>query len=76
MKVYGTRSYIIVEYDHRAIKISGELTTEPAFYADISSISNWEPPYESIIVTEEEKQDLIKKVVEVTKSHEVRVYFD
>lgn len=76
MKISGTRSYILVEYDHRSIRIQGELTTTPAFYADIASIKNWEPPYEHASVTEEEKEELIRKITEETKHQKVPVYFD
>ncbi|ULQ57650.1 Imm74 family immunity protein [Flavihumibacter rivuli] len=64
MKITGTRSYILVEYDYRTVKISGELTLAPAFYAYVDSIYQWEPPYEKNTISEEEKQELIKKVME------------
>jgi hypothetical protein len=76
MKISGTRSYILVEYDHRSIKIQGELTITPAFYADIASIKRWEPPYDHIAVSEEEKLDIISKVTEETKHQQVPIYFD
>jgi hypothetical protein len=66
MKIIGARDYILVQYDHRSVKISGELTTTPAFYADLSSIKNWEPPYENVAITNEEKiqlqVELLKKM--------------
>jgi hypothetical protein len=40
MKITGVRSYILVERDVRTLKITGELTTAPAFYADSISIKN------------------------------------
>ncbi|OQP57927.1 hypothetical protein A3860_39720 [Niastella vici] len=64
MKITGTRSYILVEFDYRTIKIAGELTTTPAFYAYINSIKNWEPPYENMEVTNKEIEEIIKKVTE------------
>ncbi|HTJ52997.1 MAG TPA: Imm74 family immunity protein [Cyclobacteriaceae bacterium] len=64
MKITGTRSYILVELDHWTLKIAGELTTTPAFYADVNSIKNWEAPYENLKVTDEEKSEIIKKVIE------------
>jgi hypothetical protein len=36
MKITGTRSQIKVEIDDKIILINGELTTTPAFYADIN----------------------------------------
>lgn len=64
MKTTGTRSYILAEFDHRTVKIAGELTITPAFYASIGSIKNWEPPYDKIAVTEQEKMEIIEKVLE------------
>ena len=64
MKITGTRSYILAEFDFRTVKIAGELTTTPAFYAYLSSIKNWEPPYQSQKVTEEEKKEIVKRVLE------------
>ena len=62
IKFSGTRSYILVEFDHRTVKISGELTSTPAFYASISSIKNWEPPFENIEITDEEKKQIVERV--------------
>lgn len=64
MKITGTRSYILVEFDYQTVKITGELTTTPAFYADVESIKKWEPPYEMNKVTDNEKQEIIRKVIE------------
>jgi hypothetical protein len=64
MKITGTSSYILVEFDHRTVKIQGELTTTPAFYASIGSIINWEHPYGNIKVSQEEKNEIITKIIE------------
>jgi len=61
MKITGTRSYILVEYDDRILKIKGELTMT-AFYASLSSIDCWEPPFENAKVTDDEKRDLVSRV--------------
>lgn len=77
MKITGTRSHIRVEIDGKVILINGELTTIPAFYADIKSIKNWEPPYENEEITEEEKAELIRKITEESqKEGWIRVYFE
>lgn len=75
MKITGTRSYILVEYDHRTVKIEGELTTTPAFYASIGSIKNWESPYENMPVTEEEKKEIINRVLE-ENNPEFKIIFE
>nr|WP_292960138.1 hypothetical protein [Muricauda sp. UBA7809] len=46
MIITGTKSNIIVETEGKSLKIEGELTTTPAFYADKDSIKNWESPYD------------------------------
>jgi hypothetical protein len=51
MKITGTSSYILVEFDHRTVRISGELTNSPAFYAYLDSIKNWEPPFQNSEIT-------------------------
>jgi hypothetical protein len=63
MKITGTRSYILVEFDYRTVKIQGELTITPAFYAYSNSIKNWEPPYDKTPITTDEKSEIIKAVI-------------
>jgi hypothetical protein len=75
MKITGTRSYILVEFDHRKVKIEGELTTTPAFYAIKSSIKNWESPYNEIAITEEEKNEIVKRVLE-HNNPEFKIFFE
>jgi hypothetical protein len=76
MKITGTRSYIIVELEDRKIRIPGELTTTPAFYASKDSIKAWEPPYEKEILTQEQKESLIAKILEENnKENQLKIYF-
>jgi hypothetical protein len=63
MKITGTRSYILVEFDYRTVKIAGELTVGAIFYAYSGSINNWQPPYENSKITEEEKSEIISDVL-------------
>ncbi len=77
MKITGTRSYIIVETDGKSLKIEGELTTTPAFYADKDSIVHWESPYDNIRISDEEKMALIDKIIEEgSKEGNVKIIFD
>ena len=62
MKITGTRSYILVEYDHRTARITGELTIKPEFYANVNSMRYWEPPYDNIEITKAEKEYMINKI--------------
>ena len=76
MKITGTRSYILVEYDYRTLKIEGELTATPAFYADKNSIKFWEKPHDNILITEEEKDEIIDKIIEESKNTGLKIYFE
>lgn len=75
MKIRGTRSYIIVEFKDKEVKIQGELTLTPAFYADKSSIKNWESPYQDIPLTDFEKKELIDEITKYNNP-EFEVIFD
>jgi len=63
MRITGTRSYILVEIDSRTVKIEGELTTTPAFYASVGSIKNWESPYQDVEISPAEKKEIIERVL-------------
>lgn len=76
MKITGTRSYITVEIDEKKIKIKGELTATPIFYAEVSSITNWEPPHDHIPISESEKNELIKRIVNESKDLNIPIVFD
>lgn len=76
MKITGTRSYILVEFDERTVKIQGELTETPVFYAYLNSIKNWESPYGNVAVTEEEKKEMVRRITEENKNDEVKIIFE
>jgi hypothetical protein len=61
-EITGTRSYIIVDYGERKVKIQGELTLTPAFYGYTNSIKYWEPPYEKEEISESEKKTIIDEI--------------
>jgi len=74
MEITGTRSYINVkftdgEFSGKKVKIYGELTLTPAFYADKKSIKYWEAPHESIEMLDSEKQDIVEQVLKQKNSH-------
>lgn len=75
MKITGTRSYIKVDLDDKTVKIQGEMIIG-GFVADKDTIKNWEPPYEHIPISEEEKEDIIKRVIEYTKNSHFVVEFE
>lgn len=46
--IKGTRSTVVILFeDDKNIVLTGELTTEPKFYADISSINKWGSPFDN-----------------------------
>jgi len=75
MRITGTRSCIMVEYDYRTVKIAGELTTAPAFYADRSSIKKWEPPYDNVEITTEEIALIVNRILEQTNDA-FKIFFE
>lgn len=75
MKITGTRSYINVELDGKTVKIEGEMLIG-GFVAYKDTIKKWEPPYEHIPITVEEKEDIIKRVIDYTKDSHFVVEFE
>ena len=71
-----TPSQMEVIYNGKKLHISGEITTTPAFYADISSIKYWEPPNEKDEVSNEEKEEIIKVISAKSMSRNIRVFFE
>ena len=63
IKITGTRSYILVELISKTVKIEGELTTTPAFYASVRSIKNWESPHQDLEISPSEKKQIIEQVL-------------
>jgi len=77
MIITGTRSYIIVEIDGKVMKIDGELTTTPIFYADINSIDHWEEPYNKVKLTKMQKTNLIERITkESNKVGNIKIVFN
>ncbi len=76
MKITGARDHMIVEFDHRCVKIYGELTTTPAFYADLKSIGYWEPPFERELISDVEKDEIVRRVLEQTENETLKIYFE
>ena len=75
MRITGTRSYILVEFDSRSVKIAGELTTTPAFYASVGSIKKWESPFDELEISPEEKREIIEQVL-AHNNPTFRIIFD
>ncbi|HEY8401812.1 MAG TPA: Imm74 family immunity protein [Cytophagaceae bacterium] len=55
-----TRGSMIIGFNGKTAKISGELIMNPpVFYADIKAFNYWEPPFENEKITETEKAAII-----------------
>jgi hypothetical protein len=65
-----------VSFNNKRIIISGELTLTPAFYADINSMKKWSPPYNEILITDEEKNIIISELTKVSKWKQLKIYFE
>jgi hypothetical protein len=63
IKITGTRSYILVEFISKTVKIEGELTTTPAFYASVRSIKNWGGPDQDLEILPLEKKQIIEQIL-------------
>ncbi len=70
-----SRGLIKVGLNNKSIFITGELTINK-FYANTESIKNWEPPFENDVITENDKTEIIKAIVEYSKKGEIPVVFD
>jgi hypothetical protein len=75
-RITGTRSYITVTLEDRSIDIQGELTLTPEFYADRSSINHWNEPYQDILISDTEKEELIKAILKFNTSQELKISFE
>ena len=63
MKISGTRSIITFDYENGyVLKAEGELLTDGSFIVYRSSIQNWEPPYNHILITQNEIDKLVEEV--------------
>ncbi len=75
MKISFWISYILVEFDHRKVKITGEYTVDRIFHLDEVSIKNWETPYDKIPISNNEKNEIIASVLQYPMS-DLKLIFD
>lgn len=76
-KITGTRDSVRIEFeDAKILHLTGELTITPEFYADIFSITKWDPPFENEIITEDVKKQIVKSVEDYNKRTEIPIIFD
>ncbi len=70
-----SRGLIKVELDNKCILIRGELTLNK-FYAEISSIINWEYPHNNVLISDNERKEIIKAIEEYSKNGEIPIVFE
>ncbi|MEG0268471.1 MAG: Imm74 family immunity protein [Carnobacterium sp.] len=75
MKITGTKSYIRIEIDGKTLKIEGEMIVG-GFVAYKNSITNWDSPYETQIIDEDTKNEIVQKVIETTKDTHMVISFE
>jgi hypothetical protein len=73
-----SRGIVLVQYGNKEVRITGELTFEPpVFYADIHSITKWESPFEEVLISENEKREIIYSLTnESSKKGQTKIIFD
>ncbi len=74
IKITGTNTYIDVTIDDRTVRITGEMLVG-GFVCHKSSMNNWLIP-ENEPLTEEDKNEIIQKVIEKTASSHMVITFD
>ena len=74
VKIKGSWSYIDVYDGDRVVRIQGEMVVG-GFVAYKDSMKNWLVP-EDVPMSEEEKQDIIGKVIEKTKDSHMVISFE
>jgi hypothetical protein len=74
VKITGTNSYIILDYNGRKIKVEGEMIVG-GFVAEKNTMKRYEPPFENELVTEEVKEKYIHEAIEKTKGSHMVIQF-
>jgi len=63
MKISGTSGNVTFDYENGyVLKAEGELLTDGSFIVYRSSIQNWEPTYNHILITQNEIDKLVEEV--------------
>lgn len=76
MKISGTRSIITFDYENGyVLKAKGELLTDNSFLVYMSSIQNWEPPYNHIRISQKEIDKLIEEVKSMMTEQTILIEF-
>jgi len=76
MKITGTSSLIrIHDFEGKSMVIEGEMIVN-GFVAYKNSMTHWEEPNKHLIVSEEDRNSLIKAVIEESKNKGFSIEFE
>ena len=76
MKISGTSGNITFDYENGyVLKAEGELLTGGSFIVYRSSIQNWEPPYNHILITQNEIDKLVEEVNSMMTEQTIQIEF-
>jgi hypothetical protein len=76
MKISGTSGNVTFDYENGyVLKAEGELLTDGSFIVYRSSIQNWEPTYNHILITQNEIDKLVEEVNSRMTEQSIQIEF-
>ena len=76
MKISGTSGNVTFDYENGyVLKAEGELLTDGSFIVYRSSIQNWEPTYNHILITQNEIDKLVEEVNSMMTEQSIQIEF-
>ena len=76
MKISGTSGNVTFDYENGyVLKAEGELLTDGSFIVHRSSIQNWEPTYNHILITQNEIDKLVEEVNSRMREQSIQIEF-
>ncbi|MBF0818402.1 Imm74 family immunity protein [Streptococcus acidominimus] len=76
MKISGTRSSITFDLENGYIlKAQGELLVNNRFAVYKDSMNSWEPPFDTILVTQQDVENIINEVKNMENEQTVHIEF-
>ncbi|WP_242236920.1 Imm74 family immunity protein [Streptococcus acidominimus] len=76
MKISGTRSSITFDLENGYIlKAQGELLVNNRFAVYKDSMNSWEPPFDTILVTQQDVENIINEVKNTENEQTVHIEF-
>jgi len=76
MKISGTSGNVTFDYENGyVLKAEGELLTVGSFIVYRSSIQNWEPTYNHILITQNEIDKLVEEVNSRMTEQSIQIEF-